>query len=1240
MRRAPGRATRRGVVLGLLALAAGLGPGSSLDALAQLAGGDGPYRWGSRGPLRRTLSPQGPVTTLVDSVWVRGNGLAVDADTARIYEAVDQILLIGNVEVDTDSLRIWSRRMRLYERQERAFATGNVRVRTLDGTLGTGRRGYYSQASGVLALAGQARLIDGPVMVEGDSLHFARRANLLRAYGNVVVVDERSRTVVEGERGIFDRAAGEALVDSVPHLRSRRDGQPEIDVVGRRMGFAMDGSSNWAQGDVVFRQGPTTATADSAYFAGRDRLLLVGAPRVVQEGRVMSGERIEFQYEDGELRLIEVWGDASLVDAGPDTLSRDFDNIPLANELAGDSLRIWVEDDEIRRTLVWGGARSQYLPEDQSSTVSVNTVSGDRIDIAFGDQGVETVSVRGSVDGDYRFVERATVLRARASAADSAGAVADSATADPDSSRAPVDFETSAQVVGYQGDETRFEVQRGRIRVSADEGSERPAQVTQGTLELSALDIWFDTTERELRAEGDPVLVDRESRLVGERMGYLFDPQTGAVGEGATRFDDGFYYGEHIRRIDGETLMVSGGRYTTCDLAAPHYHFHARRMKLRLGESVAARQVTFLVSDLPIAMLPFYYKSLKEGRRSGILFPRVNIGVSSREGRYVRDVGYYWATNEYTDFRFELDYNERREATFTLANRYNVRYRMGGEVRLDYRRRFDQSTTGDEWRLKASHRQPRLWDLWSANASIDLSGGKLTSNNLSGDVRQDLLDSQLRSNAALSRSFENGAQLSLAATSVQRVNAEDEDVGTDNELYRLTLPSARLSFSSRPLLSPLPAGRDGNFFGDLLRDTQFSQNYSGNWDRTVREESREDVVTASGNFGLTFAPSQRVGPFRFTSSARFSERYRLRDSQATILADSTFTDPVDSTTTQVVYVVDEVDEREESLVESLDISNSLGTDLYGIFDTRLGPLRGIKHKASWSMSHNWRPKLGEDQPADQNFSFSLRNEFSAKVVDGSAPPDTTTGEEATRKLNQLISWSLNSSYDPDGEVGARWSDIRSSVGIRPGVTQAISLDLQQVFDPYARELRSTTVSSQLRLNGEWTLGGPLEVPVRPRNELLERLPDEPDSNATSEEGWVGGFGDDGGWDRGPALPREETGRNAIGWDFSSRLSYTRTTPELGTGSQRATASVTAGMQLPGSWRFDFNGGLDLQTGEFTNQYWRASRDLHCWRLEFYRGVASGSDFGFSLYLLQIPDIRVDRGQRGGGQLLQRGTGLF
>jgi lipopolysaccharide assembly outer membrane protein LptD (OstA) len=368
-------------------------------------------------------------------------------------------------------------------------------------------------------------------------------------------------------------------------------------------------------------------------------------------------------------------------------------------------------------------------------------------------------------------------------------------TGEPDSLDATglTDFASSAETVQYTGQSTHFDIPARRIDISGD------SEVQHGTLRLLADEIQFDTEERELLAEDDNVvrLIDTDTELLGAKMGYLFDPQTGAVKDGATRFDDGFYEGENIRRVDKTTMLIERGTYTSCDLAEPHYHFKARKMKLKVGEDVVARQVSMHISDIPVIALPFYYKDLKSGRRSGILFPNVNIGVSSRDGRYIRDLGYYWATNDYTDFIFEMDYNERREATFRILNIYNKRYSFDGRAEFQYLRKFEEELEGDEWIFRGEHRQPELWEVWRASAKLELSSKNLTRSTPSANHNRDLIESRLYSTASLSRSFDNGSSLNLNFQRTQFPNADDGDPIDNARLSEIGIPLS-LSFKSSP----------------------------------------------------------------------------------------------------------------------------------------------------------------------------------------------------------------------------------------------------------------------------------------------------------------------------------------------------------------------------------------------------------------------------------------------------------
>lgn len=1235
------------LALVLAAVAAWPGPGVQ----AQERGG---YRYSGE-PARKRQTPLGPVMILGSRQGGRatmvGDDLSIEGALARRYELLEEIEVVGDVHVVTDSFTLDTDSLRIYERTDEGHAFGKVRVESLDGLLATGDRAIYRQTDDWLALMGRARVIDAGVMVAGDSITYDRASQITEAFGDVRVVDEVAETVVTGEHGRFDRRSGLAVVDSVPELTSRSEGGQPIHVLSRWMSFHRPLGHSRAVGDVRFRQGTTAATADTADFLGRDILVLTGDPRVERDRRVMTGNRIDIHYVEQKLRRIEVLGNARLVDSTPDTLGAEFSSIPLENVLQGDTLEVYIDDGEIRRTYVRGNSRSVYLPEDQRATVSVNEVSGETIDITFEGGQVDEVKVLGNVDGLYRFLDRPRPAdRNQLDSLAAEAGVDTSLVATVDSLRTSMtDFASAANSVAYDGASTTFQVQDGMIHIDGQ------ARIRYDTLTLSSETVHYDTTRQEMLAEGAPLLVDGDSELVGDRMGYLFDAKTGAVGEGATRFDDGFYYGKHIRRPDKETLLVTGGTYTTCDLADPHYHFEARKMKLKLGERVVARQVVFKVSNIPLMVFPFYFKSLDSGRHSGILFPNVNLGVSSREGRYIRDIGYYWATNDYTDFQFELDYNERQDATFTIENRYNVRYGMSGNARFDYLRRFSDTQTGDRWKLVASHNQPELWDVWSARADVNLSSSKLENNNLGSQNPNQLIDTQLRSTGSLSRSFDNGARVSLSASRTQTVNAEDDDPETNEVLYTQSLPGLTLSFKTRPVLPPLRPGEQGNPLANILRDMQFSQSYSGQWERDRREVSLTDELNASGRYGLNYSPQGRIGPFVYSAGTNFSNRYRWERTQEELAAEAADLRGGSGGGVPLPPGLDEgtaggeVVETDSENQVSLSFSNTLRTDLYGLFRTNLGPLTGVKHKVSWSTTHSFSPAIRDQQVRSQRFSFSLTNELSVKLRAKEPLPDQfgTVGSEGAdqdsgpkeRKIDQMVRWSLSSGFNPEADPDRQWSDIQSNLLLRSPLPQISDLQINQTYDAYTFDVTRTTLSTNVRVGGTLDLGGTLRQREETRNAVIERLSpaaeDSTDVDPGNEE-WD--EYDVDRRDRAFSDPRftEGTDRNAIPWNLNTRVSITRTlNSATGEVTTRSNISGGASVRLPGQWSFSWNAGFDAEAGEFTNQFWSLRRDLHNWTLEFNRGTAAGDDFGFRLYLRDIPDLEVTRGDRNSGDVWRR-----
>lgn len=1198
-------------------------------------------------PRTRIVAPGGtvdrlvngePVTLLRGPVVIERDSLTVRADSVLYYRGRDVYDAGGNVEVTQPGGVLTSRTATVRRREEAADFAGDVRVEDAS-AIGTAQRGESRLAGQLLRLMGEARLVSPEYTVWADTIVRDRRDETGEASGRVKIVDPAAQTVVTGEHARFRRREGTAVVDRDPVLTSRERGEGTLTGAARLMRFQRDPERVVMIDSVRIRQGRTDATADTAVIVGRERLLLRGAPCVRDGGKsTMTAREIELIYRESQLDRMLLVGGARIEDTEPESLAVGYRGLPRANVLAGDTIVVQFAAGRLARSTVLGAASSVYVPDDTEDEIAFNEVKGDTIVIDFQDERVRRVRVQGGMSGTYHFLRRDA---ADSAAVDSAG----------------IDFQKRAEVVDYSGHRVAFHLAQRRIEV------ERKANLKYGSLTLTADKVRLDTVERELYAEGDPLLEDGAQKIVGHRMGYDFEHKSGAVRDGVTAEDQNFYGGDRIRRFDDGTLKIDSGRMTSCDRERPHYHFWARKMKIKMGERVVAAPVVVKIGEVPVFALPFYFKSLKQGRRSGILFPNFEFGWSQREGRYIRDWGYYWATNDYFDFTLRGDYNERRNLVLELINQYVKRYAFNGGFRYARQFSLDEAQYANRWQLSWNHDQNRLFDAYAFRAAVDMSSSQLENSYLGSDVGRDIIPGQLQSNVYLSRSW-SGASGSLSATRSQRINAEDGLASTDQSLWTMTAPRLALNFSRRPLLPPLPAGRRGSALGDLLRSVYFSHRYDAVTTAEAREESRWRTTSGSGSVSVD-AVAPRLGGLNLRAGVQASQAWNRLSGSGRRFAryDTTWVTPDSSVVTPVFADLDSV---RETTRPSLSINSSAGTTLYGVFPVRLGRLRAIRHTLTLSAAHSWQPSLGDKQAQSSSFSFAVGNRFDVKYLaaardsaavgagagraGGPATDQSARGagrgggaasggarrDDRVRKLDGLLDWSLATTYSPDRPAGRRWSDISSGIVIKPGRSQNLNLDIRNTLDSRTFAVKSTAVNYGLSLAGRLDVGARPEAPEARRRADLERLGARADSagaavggghvpeeqEPAAEEGLFAGY---------PRQQRSQDGQDPTGggqfipWRLSSRFSYTR---DNRTGYSSKRVSVMASANLTPSWDFSYDASLDLEAGQILRQNWRLTRDLHCWALEFTRIVSTvDSQFGFRLYLKSIPAVELTRGRR-------------
>ncbi|MFZ0389439.1 MAG: putative LPS assembly protein LptD, partial [Calditrichia bacterium] len=146
---------------------------------------------------------------------------------------------------------------------------------------------------------------------------------------------------------------------------------------------------------------------------------------------------------------------------------------------------------------------------------------------------------------------------------------------------------------------------------------------------------------------GIPVFKEKGTEpITGVELEYDFKNKRGKVLSGRTKMEPGYYKGETIKKVGERTLLVKDGYFTSCDsIENSDFYFRAKEMRIIAKKRAIAKPIIMYIADVPILAIPFGVFPMERGRRSGIIIP--SYGESSYGGRYLRNLGFYWAASQY-----------------------------------------------------------------------------------------------------------------------------------------------------------------------------------------------------------------------------------------------------------------------------------------------------------------------------------------------------------------------------------------------------------------------------------------------------------------------------------------------------------------------------------------------------------------------------------------------------------------
>jgi len=1115
--------------------------------------------------LRMVSGAESDTVFLTGSVVVRQGSITVTGDSGHVASESQVAVVEGDVVVTEGDAVILGRRLTYLSADSLAVMTGGVVFSERDLEV-TGDSGSYSVVDSTALIWGNVVMVRDRIAVKADTLRYSRSGRVSLAWGDVRAEQPEEGTEIRGRLLEFDHELGEATITGSPRMVYKgAGGEDDMVVVAPVMKILQDRERLIALDGVSLTKGTMRVESDSMVFLpDKDRALFLGGPPIAwNENITATGDSLQAFLKNRILeRLVSSGNAESKYKASPVDSARGEES-----KITGRKVTLFFLDERAERVEVEGEAWNKYVPSaaDSSLGVGPNVASGSDMTIYFGERDVERAVVKGKATGVYEFLPRGEVGKR----------------------------EGDWDKVEYSADEIEFQITDQIIVLTSN------SEINYKTLKLNSEKARFYAEEEMLVATGDPVLWDGERKILGEVMDYDLDKEQGDIIEAQTSFDRGFYSGERLRRNPDESLSVVEGSYTTCDLQDAHYHFQGKTMKVYLGDKVIARPIVMYIRDVPVFALPFYVFSIRKGRHSGILMPDLEFGFNQSRGRFVRNVGYYWAASDYFDATAWMDYYQNAPQWLGyLEGRYNIRYLMSGTSKFSFSENFG---TGDRrWSLKGNHRQT-LGEGMDLRANIDLvSDPRFQYESGLGQSIQERVNGNLRSNFSFTKRWSSGTL--TAAYERDEVLGE----GLTSDVTEIT-PDVSLALNRKTIGSTL--GRDPGEGGRLgwLLDTSYGV-------RSRFVNIRETIPVPVPQEGSEFAVVDSIN----TSTAG---SYEISVNNARKYFGWLDFNPALSFT-QSWFDEDNTGERWAS-ASVWRTSFTVGTTAYGTFYPNIGPLVGLRHVFTPRVSFGYQPGLDNATYVDttgvtrsrypsirgvsvsasrsKSMSFNLSNRFEAKVKKG----------DEIVKLTDLAVLGISGSYDFLYKEKGRergLSDISSSLGIRPpGVDLTTSIDGRWSSENWA--LRSLQVYNSFSLSG--TGGG------------------GPEASAGGFEDTEAGAELPGG--SGATEPGSQNAPRVRPWQVGLRfgLNWTRSPRSL-------TTSLTgsAEFNLTKKWWVGYTAQADLNEKDLVYQELSVRRDLHCWEAWFTRRYSGGTwESYFKIAAKLLPEVKYEKGTRDRGNFL-------
>jgi hypothetical protein len=713
---------------------------------------------------------------------------------------------------------------------------------------------------------------------------------------------------------------------------------------------------------------------------------------------------------------------------------------------------------------------------------------------------------------------------------------------------------------------------------------------------------------------GKPIFKQGDQEFEADEIRYNFLSKRGIVYGVVTEQEGGFIHSGKTKLMNDSTYNLKDGKYTTCNAEHPHFYLQMTKAKVLSNKKIVTGPAYLVVEDMPIYFLfiPFGFFPNSPKYSSGFLMP--TYGDEINRGFFLRDLGYYWAANDYFDVALRGDIFSKGSRGLKLHTNYRLRYKFSGGFDFNYYKNvFGEQGLPDykiqnDYAITWNHSMDsKASPNQTFSASVNFSTSQYDQNNAYST--QNYLTNTKQSSVSYTKRWEN-TPFTMSANFRHSQNSRDTTIS-------LTLPQMTFNVNRLyPFKSKNASGKERwyqkigmsyNFDMQNSINTKeynlFNSSLTKDWENGIKHSIPINTSFKALKF-VTISPS-----------INYNERWYSQQIRKAYNPEK-----------KLVEITDTLN----GFTRDYDFSVSVGasTKVYGNFMPRnpKSKIKGIRHLMTPSLSFSMQPDFskpgykmyGDIEYYDDNgtpvslrypyhegaifgtagagksgsVGFNLNNTLEMKMLNS----DDTLSKEKYKKVKLLDQLSFASSYNLAAD-SLNLSNFNLSARTK---VKDIDVNMGAILDPYAFENghlvnvyewdRNKKLARLTSANLSFGYGFKSKDKKDELKKAAALGPDGKPVEKSEDQKVI-----DNARKNYPDIP--EYADFNMPWDFRFDYTFRYNHPDPSASATiNQTVEFSGNLSLTKGWQIGASSGLDIQKMEVSFTQFNIFRDMHCFQM--------------------------------------------